>query len=210
MFAYLRGTVQSKEMADGSADRLVLEVGGIGYELTISRRTLLSIGQPGDEATVHTKLAVRENDWTLFGFSSVQEREMFGLLQSVTGVGPKLALALIGTLSPNELAQAILEENHKMLSQAPGVGSKVAQRLILELKSKVEDFNSRRGFKIPQNTNVQSEVFQEVRTILDSLGYTPTEISRALKQAEEDKVDHDVEFLVRYSLKTLGTTLARK
>ena len=210
MFAYLRGTVQLKQMISGPCDRLVIDVGGIGYEMAVCRRTLLTVAEPGQESTVHTALSIRENDWTLFGFSTEAEREIFGLLQSVSGVGPKLALALVGTLNPSELTQAILSENQKLLSQAPGVGLKVAQRLILELKSKVEDFNNRRGITMPTSTKFQGTVFEEVRAVLDSLGYTPTEVNLALKKAEEEHLEQDVELLVRHSLRVLGAAVTRK
>jgi Holliday junction DNA helicase RuvA len=207
MFAYLRGKIHSKEMTTGQADRLVLDVGGVGYELVISRRTLTLLGKPGEDATVQTALAIRETEWTLFGFATLEERQMFGLLQSVTGIGPKLALALVGTLGPEQLAEAIISENHKMISQAPGVGAKVAQRIILELKSKVEDWYQQRNLSAPQAASSQwNQVFDEVHSILEGLGYTATEINMVLKRAKDEKLDQDVETLVRYSLKLLGAT----
>ncbi len=98
MFAFLRGTIHSKDMQSGPADRLVLDVGGVGYELSVSRRTLVSLGAVGEDAMVFTCLSIRETEWTIFGFSSTEERQIFSLLQSVSGIGPKLALALVATL----------------------------------------------------------------------------------------------------------------
>jgi len=145
MLAFLRGTIHSKEMTGGPADRLVLDVHGVGFDLTVSRRTLVAVGQAGDEVTVHTALIIRENEWNVFGFASQEERDFFGLLQSVTGIGPKLALGLVGTLGPKHLAEAILTDDQKLITQAPGVGAKVAQRIILELKTKVEEWTRQRG-----------------------------------------------------------------
>ncbi len=203
MLAYLHGTIQQKEMTTGQADRLVLDVGGVGFELTVSRRTTMLLGQVGDEATVHTALTIKETEWNIFGFATQEERQVFGLLQSVSGIGPKLALALVGTLGPKQLAEAILAGDQKMISQAPGVGSKVAQRIILELKTKIEDWTRQRGLstEAPASWNSVSE---EVRNILEGLGYTGTEINLALKKAREEKLDDDVESLVRFSLKVLG------
>lgn len=203
MLAYLHGTIALKEMTTGQADRLVMDVGGVGFELTVSRRTLMMLGLPGDEATVHTALIIRETEWNLFGFATQDERVIFGLLQSVSGIGPKLALALVGTLGPQQLAEAILAGDQKMISQAPGVGAKVAQRIILELKAKIEDWTRQRGLTVdtPQGWNTAAE---EVRNILEGLGYTGTEINMALKKAREEKLDEDVESLVRYSLKVGG------
>jgi holliday junction DNA helicase RuvA len=203
MLAYLHGTIAFKEMTPSQADRLVLDVGGVGFELTVSRRTTMLLGLPGDEATIHTALTIRETEWNLFGFATQDERQIFGLLQSVSGIGPKLALALVGTLGPQQLAEAILAGDQKMISQAPGVGAKVAQRIILELKAKIEDWTRQRGLsaETPAGWNTVSE---EVRNILEGLGYTGTEISMALKKAREEKLEEDVELLVRFSLKILG------
>lgn len=205
MLAYLRGNIQSKQLTGGAVDRIVVEVSGIGFELQVSHRTFLTLGQTGDSVTVNTALIIRENDWTIFGFSNLEEREMFNLVQSVSGIGPKLALALVGTLAPEDLAEAILSEDYKLISQAPGVGPKVAQRLILELKAKVEDWKLRKGISSTPAGNERSAAFEEVREILAGLGYTLTEINSVLKKAEDDRVDDDVEVLVKHSLKVLGT-----
>jgi holliday junction DNA helicase RuvA len=205
MLAYLRGIVRAKAMTTGPVDRLVLEVSGVGFEMSVARRTLVSVGEVGEEATVHTALVIRENEWTLFGFASIAEREMFALLQSVTGIGPRLALALVGTFAPMDLAQAILAEDHKLISQAPGVGVKVAQRITLELKGKIEEWRAAHGAQQPVLSTNKSGTFEEVRMILEGLGYTTVEIGMALKKAEDDDLDQDVELLVRHSLRTLGS-----
>jgi Holliday junction DNA helicase RuvA len=145
MISHLRGKIHSKEITGGPADRLVIEVGDIGFELSVSRRTMTLVGQPGETVLVHTAIAIRETEWTIFGFATQEERQVFGLLQSVSGIGPKLALALVGTLGPQQLADAIMTDDQKMISQTPGVGAKVAQRIILELKTKIEDWQKTRG-----------------------------------------------------------------
>jgi Holliday junction DNA helicase RuvA len=203
LISYLRGIIQDKQLKDQTSDKLVLEMGGIGFEITCSRRTLLELGDIGDEAVVHTHLAIRENDWTIFGFANQDEAEMFNLLQTVSGVGPKSALALVGTLGPITLAEAISKGDHKLLSQAPGIGNKSAQRLILELKSKIEDWQAVRGTSADATTSGAS--LTEVKSILQGLGYTPTEINSALKQVHTDNPESlDVELIVRNCLKLLG------
>jgi Holliday junction DNA helicase RuvA len=204
VIAFLRGTLQSREISGGPADRLVIDVGGVGFEALVARSTSAQAGELGDEVTIHTSLSIRENEWQLFGFSLAEEKEMFGLLQSVTGVGPKMALSLVGTLGPQRIAEAIASEDHKTLSQAPGVGPKVAQRMILELKSKTEEWQIRRG--TPSAPAGKSASRDEARQILEELGYTLTEINHAFKRLGDDSSDDDVEMLVRQSLKVLGTS----
>ena len=209
MLAYLKGIISAKEISGGPVDRLVLDVGGVGFELAVAHPTLLAIGQPGDDVTVHVAVSIRETEWTIFGFRDPAERQLFGLLQSVTGIGPKLALALVGTLGVATLVEAILTENQKMISQAPGVGAKVAQRIILELKTKIEEFarTSASGAIEPAARAAQSQTFDEVSDYLMELGYTPTEIHMVFKEAkvEAEAVDiNNAEELLRYALKRLG------
>jgi Holliday junction DNA helicase RuvA len=208
MLAYLKGTIASKEISGGPVDKLVLDVGGVGFELAIAHPTLLAIGQPGDDVMVHVAVSIRETEWTIFAFRDTSERQLFGLLQSVTGIGPKLALALVGTLGVSTLVEAVLSENQKMISQAPGVGAKVAQRIILELKTKIEDFarNSTTGGVLEPTRASGSQVFDEVSDYLAELGYTPTEIHAVFKTAreEEDLDTENAEELLRFALKRLG------
>jgi len=212
MLAYLKGQIVVKEMSGGPVDRLVLDVNGVGYELAVAHSTLLLLGQIGDNIIVHTAVAIRENDWTIFGFRDNSERQLFNLLQSVTGIGPKLALGLVGTLGIETLVEAVLSENQKMISQAPGVGTKVAQRIILELKTKIEDFSQTLGnqpLEPMYGKSGKSAIFEEVTEILANLGYTATEIHSALKKAKENNLETDsAEELVRFALKLLSSPQA--
>lgn len=204
VIAFLRGTLRAREMSGGPADRLVVDVGGVGFELLVARSTAFGIGDIGDDITIQTALSIRENDWTLFGFVSAAEREMFELLQSVTGVGPKMALSLVGTVGASGIAQAVGADDQKTLCQAPGVGPKVAQRILLELKTKIEEWQIRSGAGISSPVS-SSAAREEARNVLSGLGYTLTEINLAFKRAGEESVDDDAELLVRHSLKVLGT-----
>ncbi len=207
VIAFLRGTLYSREISGGPSDRLVIDVGGVGFEALVARSTSLQVGQPGDEVSIHTSLSIRENEWQLFGFLSQQEKEVFTLLQSVSGVGPKMALSLVGTLGSQKIADAIASEDVKTLTQAPGVGPKLAQRLILELKSKTETLQHSFGSSTNKESAGKSAALTEARQILESLGYTLTEINHAFKRLDESSADgnDDVELLVRQSLKLLGT-----
>ncbi len=202
VIAFLRGTLQSREISGGPADRLVIDVGGVGFEALVARTTSAQVGQPGDEVTIHTSLSIRENEWQLFGFASSEEKEMFSLVQSVSGVGPKMALSLVGTLGPERIAESIAADDHKSLSQAPGVGPKVAQRMILELKTKTQEWFAKRGTS--SAPAAKSIARDEARQILEELGYTLTEINHAFKRLGDDSSSDDVEMIVRHSLKALA------
>jgi holliday junction DNA helicase RuvA len=202
VIAFLRGILQSRESSGGPADRLVIDVGGVGFEALVSRSTSALAGIPGDELTIHTCLSIRENEWQLFGFATADEKEMFALLQSVSGVGPKMALSLVGTLGPERIAEAVAAGDARSLSQAPGVGPKVAQRMILELKSKTEEWQIRHG--TPAAPALKSAGRDEAKEYLEAMGYTLTEINHAFKMLSQDAADDDVETLVRHSLKILA------
>lgn len=203
VIAFVRGALRSRDLSGSAAERLVVDVSGVGFEILVSRATALAAGEVGQEVTVHTSLVIRENEWTMFGFSSSEEKEIFTLLQSVTGVGPKMALSLTGTLGPAGVVESIAAEDEKTLSQAPGVGPKVARRIILELKGKTEDWLLRKGSPaMPLTANSSRD---EAKSILESLGYTSTEISHAFKQLSSESVSDDVEIWVKQSLKLLGS-----
>ncbi|MBA3994184.1 MAG: Holliday junction branch migration protein RuvA [Cyanobacteria bacterium DS2.3.42] len=205
MLAYLKGEIREKELTSGQTDRMVLDVGGIGFEVMVSKRTLLTQGAVGERTIMPVSLIIRETEWTLFGFGNQDERELFTILQTVTGIGPKLALAVVGTLGVQQIVDAVLSENQKLISQAPGVGAKVAQRIILELKTKIEEWVNRKGIGASTDEKAVSKVEEEVEAILEGLGYTATEINMTLKKAREEAAIEDVEELVRFSLKVLGS-----
>ncbi|GAA2817828.1 Holliday junction branch migration protein RuvA [Crossiella cryophila] len=119
-----------------SLDHAVIEVGGVGLAVRTTPATLATLRR-GEEARLSTTLVVREDSLTLFGFATDEARELFGLLQTVTGVGPKLALAVLAVLEPDKLCAALAEGNITVLTQVPGVGRKGAERLVIELRDKV-------------------------------------------------------------------------
>jgi len=137
MIGKLKGIVDSY-----GADTVILDVGGVGYQVHCSARTLQALPSPGQAATLSIETHVREDQIRLFGFTSDIEREWFRLLQTVQGVGAKVALSLLGTLKVSELASAVAMRDKAAITRAPGVGPKVAERIVTELKDKAPEFAS--------------------------------------------------------------------
>ena len=177
MYAYLKGTVAEK-----GQNELVLDVNGVGYLLSVSMNTLQETPPQGESMKVYTYLSVREDAMELFGFATKEERSMYLKLLSVSGIGPKLALAILSAMPLKDLTLAIVTGDVTALSRAPGVGKKTAQRLALELKEKVSQSDlesapaSGGGAAFP----VQEDAAMEALAALQSLGYTPAEAARAI------------------------------
>ncbi len=159
-----------------TADGVVLETAsGLSYLVAVHRRLALpALGQVVKLWTVHL---IREEQVLLYGFLDLSEREVFGQLLAVSGVGPRLALALLETLGASELVTAILKENSRALALTPGVGVKTAQRIVLELRSRLEKWQERTGGVVLSGTN---PVREEVQLALLALGYSPQEVAHAL------------------------------
>ncbi|MDP2014409.1 MAG: Holliday junction branch migration protein RuvA, partial [Actinomycetota bacterium] len=136
MIAFVRGVVQAV-----SLDSVVIDLGGVGLSATCTSTTALSL-RVGDRAELLTSLVVREDGWTLYAFTDAAERSVFEQVQTVTGIGPRIALAVLGTLSPDELRRAIAHDDLNALVKVPGIGRKGAQRLVLELKDKLGPLSS--------------------------------------------------------------------
>lgn len=181
MIAQLTGTVRHL-----TTEKVVLEVGGVGYAISLTPRTSLQIVM-GAALTLSTTLVVREDSLTLFGFLDPHERDIFETLQSVSGIGPKVALAITGALTPDELAQAITAEDIKTIEKVPGIGKKGAQRLILELKGKLVSDSA------PQFTSSHHGVRDQLLAALTGLGFSAKEsdlaINASLNQLAEDGLD---------------------
>ncbi|MCI5564688.1 MAG: Holliday junction branch migration protein RuvA [Clostridiales bacterium] len=178
MYAYLKGTV-----ADKGQNELVLDVQDVGYLLFVSMTTLQETPPVGKTMKLFTYLSVREDAMELFGFATREEKAMFLKLLSVSGVGTKLALAILSAMPLRDLSLAIVTGDAATLSRAPGVGKKTAQRIALELKEKVteSEFESVPASGAPLSP-VQEDAAVEALAALQALGYTPVEASRALAQ----------------------------
>lgn len=190
MIAFLTGRVAGK-----SGAYALLDVGGVGYRLLMSTTSLSALPSEGDTVTVHTYLHVREDELTLYGFESEEERTLFEHLITVSGVGPKVALAVLSSLSPDALRSALAAEDVAVLSSVPGVGKKTAQRLILELKDKLE-LPDIAGARAPGGPAAA-----EVRDALLSMGFSPAEAAAAMRDAPAGARTED---LLRLALRKLG------
>ncbi len=168
MIAQLTGTVRHL-----TTEKVVLEVGGVGYAISITPRTSTNIVM-GSELTLATTLVVREDSLTLFGFLDPRDRDIYETLQTVTGIGPKVALAITGALTPDELASAIAQEDIGAIEKVPGIGRKGAQRLILELKGKLVTDKD-----LPKLTT-HSAVRDQLLSALTGLGFTAKESDIAI------------------------------
>lgn len=185
MIAYLRGTLVQKGLLD-----VIVEVGGIGYQVFVSGNTLQQLPPQGSQVLLHTHLIHREDAMTLFGFAQNEEREMFHKLVGVSGIGNKTALGILSHHTPAQIVEAILANRPEGLS-CPGVGKKTAARIILELREKVPDLPSLQ----------EDSPRLEAEMALLALGYTSDEIQDVLRNAPANLEPED---LIRRALEGLG------
>src|SRR5579871_2802225 len=161
MIAHLRGKLIHKEPG-----RAIVEAAGVGYDVAISVPTFTSLPAVGAETSVHIHTQVSEDQIALFGFLDREEKRLFERLITVSGVGPKLAIKMLSGLSAERTVQAIRAQDHAQLTRIPGVGKKLAERLVVELKDKLEDFAAP-----PAHPAVQGPVAEDVLSALVNLGY---------------------------------------
>jgi len=199
MYAYIKGRLEAK-----GNDYIVIEAAGVGYRINTSLSTIEAAGQTGNEFKAFTHLYVREDIMCLYGFATQEELGMFELLLTVSGVGPKAALALLSAVSPSKFGLAVITDDTKTLTRAQGVGAKLAQRIILELKDKIKKeqlaMASGTGFDKAEMPREGSRVSEAVSALM-VLGYTPAEASKAVAAVYSD--DLDLETIIRNSLKGL-------
>jgi Holliday junction DNA helicase RuvA len=201
VIASLRGVViERRPMGDASVD-LVVEVGGVGYRLLVAPRTAASL-QLGEEAALSVHTHVRESAITLYGFASAEERNAFELLLGAHGVGPGLALAILSTHGPGELAQVVANGDVEALKLVPGVGQKTAARLLLELQARF-DYLSPEGASLNGSRQPQRppSVVAEVGEALAQLGYSPEEVRATIRALPGEGT---VEELLRLALRNLA------
>jgi Holliday junction DNA helicase RuvA len=195
MIASLSGLV-----AHVGADHAIIEVGGVGYLVQASGRTLAAF-RPGADLRIQVETQVREDSITLFGFAETAERDWFRLLTGVQGVGGRLALAILSTLEPEALARAILLDDRAMIARAPGVGPRLAARLVTELKGKGPAGGAFPTAMPVAATAVPSGAGAEARAALEKLGFRPPEAARAVAEAEAALGAVETAALVRDALK---------
>jgi holliday junction DNA helicase RuvA len=182
MISLINGTVRSI-----SLDKAIVEVGGVGLALSITQKTSSQLNL-GVAAQFFTTLVVREDSLTLFGFLEDGERVLFELVQTVSGIGPKVALSIVSALSPSQLAIAVAQEDISAIEKVPGIGRKGAQRLILELKGKLSDFGTS-----TKSTHHQPAWREQLTSALVSLGFNAKDsdlaISQVVSRLAEDGID---------------------
>ena len=175
MISYVKGT-----LAYIGNDCIVVDNNGIGYNIQVSSSTASAVVME-KEVQIYTYMNVKENELSLFGFLTKEELNMFNLLISVNGVGPKSAVAMLGALSPSQLALAIATEDIKALSVGQGIGKKIAQRIALELKDKVGADTITTGVELVQKVDVATGERAEALSALMALGFTKNEAENAIK-----------------------------
>ena len=196
MIGWLRGELVSRS----PEGELIVDVGGVGYRLTVSPTLLAAVGERGTPVELHVHTHVREDAIVLYGFATTEERRCFEALLGAHGVGPTLALAVLSALRPAELVRAVLDEDLGALCTVPGVGRKTAARLVLDLRSRLE-LPVFAGAGVPGGHGGPTEARGEVRAALVELGYGPDEIRRALEGGQDDGT---VEELLRQALRELA------
>jgi len=192
MIASLHGKLESL-----GSDSVVINVSGIGFQVYLPTSTLSSLGNLGDEVHLHTYLHLREDSATLYGFSSADELRLFQTLLGVSGLGPKLALAMLSAMNSEKLVMAIATASTDLLTTIPGIGKKVANRLILELKDKVAA-----GWVTTPAVQLAEEN-TEVLAVLTSLGYSVSEASRAVANLPTD-TEMSIEDKIKLALQYFG------
>jgi Holliday junction DNA helicase RuvA len=186
MIAHLNGTV-----AGVGLDGAVIEVGGVGLRVQCTPDTLARL-KPGEQALVATSLVVREDSLTLFGFANDDERNVFELLQTASGVGPRLALAMVAVHSPDALRRAVAAEDVKALTMVPGIGNKVAQRIILELKDRLgSPSDPGPGLGAAPSRRAAPSWRDQVMTGLVNLGWSARDAEAAVAAVEAEAMEAD-------------------
>jgi Holliday junction DNA helicase RuvA len=195
MIASIRGI-----LAQTAPDHVVVEVGGVGLLVYAPRQVLGALGAIGETVQLYTNLQVREDSLTLYGFATTDQRQLFETLLGVTGIGPKVALNLLGSGAPDELRNAIAAGDVVRLSRVPGIGKKTAERLVLELKGKID----LRSISTPVGTTPAAiAVNAELAEMLTSLGFSTTEAMAAINALPHD-APPDLEDRLRLALRYFG------
>lgn len=201
MYSYIRG-----ELAEINSDHIVLDVNGIGYQIYIPTNTLNYLPSIGEMVKIHTYLYIREDAMMLYGFLTRDDLDMFKMLITVSGIGPKGGLGILSTLSTDDLRFAVLSDDAKAIAKAPGIGAKTAQRVIIDLKDKMsleETFEKKLEHTtnkvLPENNSIKNDAV----LALNALGYSSTESLKAVSKVEITE-DMDVEDVLKAALKHMS------
>ncbi|MFA5494280.1 MAG: Holliday junction branch migration protein RuvA [Porticoccaceae bacterium] len=203
MIGRIRGVLLEKQAPD-----LLVDVQGVGYEVQVSLTTYFGLPAAGEMATLHTHLVVREDAQQLYGFATIAERGLFRALIKVTGVGPRMALAILSGMTPGDFAHSVRSGDVSTLMKLPGVGRKTAERLVVEMKDRLDAWPET-GAELPESSRVKADgdVLQEAESALIALGYKPQEATRMIGAATRDAgAGATSEALIRLALKRMVKT----
>ena len=209
MIGRIKGILLEKQ-----ANQILLDVSGLAYEVEVPMSTLFQLPEKGSETVLHTHLVVREDAQLLYGFFENHERTLFRLLIKLNGVGPKMALGILSGLNIRELAECVHRNDLNALVRLPGVGKKTAERLIIELRDKLEDWYLEENESTQDGTSAQlsgqtnSGIIREAEDALIALGYKPQDASKAINQValklEGEAQELETSILVRLALKGMS------
>lgn len=197
MYEFIKG-----KLIDLSPMKITLESHGVGYKILIPLNSLSKLPALGSELLLYVSLIVKEDSHTLYGFVEQMERDLFELLITISGIGPKTALALVGHLEISNFQSAILTANVKQLSKVPGIGSKTAERLIIEMKDKLKNLEKRTSSSLEAKPEDRS--FSDALNALINLGYNHFQAQKAIKKTlEENKEEKDIGKIITLALRNI-------
>ncbi|MEN6325679.1 MAG: Holliday junction branch migration protein RuvA [Syntrophomonas sp.] len=197
MISLVKGILYEQDM-----DRLIIDVNGIGYQVLIHPRVALKLPPTGNPVLLHTHLQVLENEFKLYGFLDAQELQLFETLLGVSGIGARGALNILGSMEPGSFSRAIASSDEKTLTAIPGIGKKTAQRLIFELRDKINGF--------PSSPPAESENINDLLEALEVLGYSRSETLPLIMELEQkQELAKNIEDNIKIVLKTKARLLKR-
>jgi len=199
MIAFLSGKLISKQ-----ANTVIVDVGGVGYEVMIPLSTFYEMGEIGADVQLRIYTSVREDAIQLFGFRTTRERELYLKLISVQGIGPKSGIAMLSGMSGDEIISAIRTDDLARLVSIPGIGRKTAERLVIELRDKVGELSDGSAPRTSASQVPADTVFDDALSALVNLGYQKNAAEKALQQAVKDGAEMSVQKLLRAALQTLA------
>lgn len=204
MIGRLRGILVEKQ-----PPYLLLDVNGVGYELQAPMTTFYRLPGVGTEVILHTHLSITENLHQLFGFADQRDRSLFRTLIKVNGVGPKLAVAILSGMEADDIARCVRDNNVKALTKVPGVGAKTAERLVIELRDRLKNWDMPHGDLLAHNEIKQiatdNDVYAEAESALIALGYKPAEAAKMISVAAKQKPEAKSEELIRLALRSMAS-----
>lgn len=195
MIGRLKGVVLNKQAPD-----LLLDVGGVGYELLVPLNTFFEVPEIGETVTLHTHFVVREDAQQLYGFSQLEERVLFRHLIKVNGVGPKMALAILSGMSVKEFSRCVQRDEVATLVKIPGVGKKTAERLLVEMRDKISSIAD--DSSEPVTEQVTQDISLEAESALTALGYRPQDAAKMVNRVAGEHITN-AEQLIRAALKSM-------